>query len=110
MSSLITNNTWDSTAPASSSAGGSEVLAYNNQPVQVQYDHQEVLDGEENQHLVEDLEVDHDDEPDNQERPVLDKQGLHDAPNVRAVFSQEGHLLDPLLTITLWLGVHHGQM
>ena len=79
--------------------GGSEVLPYYSQPVQAQYDHQEVLDGEENQHLVDDFEDGHDGEPDQQKRPVLDEQGVHDAPHVRAVSSQEGGLLGALLTV-----------
>lgn len=85
----------------------SEVLAYYSQPVQVQYDHQEVLDGEEAQHLVEDFKVGHDSQSDHQERPVLDEQGLHHAPYVRTAPSQEGRLLDSPLSIVVRLGVHH---
>lgn len=92
------------TSPA---AGGSEVLAYNQEPEQVQYHNQEVLDCKENQHLVEDFVVGHHSEPDHQERPVLNKQGLHNAPNVRAVFIQQGLVLQPLHSFTLWLRVHH---
>lgn len=98
---------WDGTAPPGATAGRSEVLAYNSQPVQVQYDHQEVLDGEENKHLVEDIEVGHNGEPDHQERPILDKQGFNSTPHVRAVFSEEGDLLDTLLSLTIWIVVHH---
>lgn len=101
-------NSWDIAAALVGVAGGrSEVLAYHSQPVQVQYDHQEVLDGEEHQHLVEDVKVGHDSEPDHQERAVVDKQGLHDAPHVRTVLLKEGHLLDPWLILTVRLGVHH---
>ena len=83
--------------------GGPGVLAYNNQPVHVEYDHQEVLDGKENQHLVEDMVMYHDGEPDHQEGPVLDEQGLHDAPYVRAVFGQEGRLSRALLSLAVRL-------
>lgn len=88
-------------------SGRSEVLAYNNQSVQVQYDHEEVLNGKETQHLVEDVKVGHDSESDHQKRPVLDKQGLHDAPNVRAVLSQERHLLWTLLTLMFGVRVYN---
>ena len=56
---------------------------------------------------MEDAEIGHDNEPDHQERSVLDKQGLHDAPHVRAVLLEEGHLLDLQLIFTVWLGAHH---
>lgn len=96
-----------SNGPAGATAGMSKVLAYNSQPVQVQYDHQEVLDGKETQHLVEDSGVGHDDEPDHQKRPVLNEQGLGDVPHVGAVFSQEGRLLDTRLVLTARLGANH---
>lgn len=94
------SNTRDGAAPAGSTA---RVQAYNNQSVQVQRDHQRVLDGEEQYHLVEDVEVDHEEEPDHQERHVLDEQGHQDAQDVRAVLSQEGHLAGRLLVISVWL-------
>ena len=82
-----------------------KVIADDTQSVQVQYDHQEVLDGEENQHLVENIKADHDDEPDDQKGPVLEEQALSYGPDVRASSVQDTHVL--ALSLRLRFGVHH---
>lgn len=87
--------------------GISEVHTYNGQPVQVQYDNQKVLDGEETKHLVKNAEVGHDSKSDHQKRSIMDKQGLHDIPYVRAVFNAEGHFVVTFLPLTFWVVVHH---
>lgn len=60
------------------------------QSVDIQDDHQEVLNGEEDEHLVNDVEVAHHREPDHQERPILDEQGFHRAPDVRPEVGEPG--------------------
>lgn len=52
------------------------------QSVDVQDDNQEIFYGEEDQHLVYDVKVDHNGESDHEERSILDEQGLHSAPDV----------------------------
>ena len=42
--------------------------------VEVEDDHQEVLDGEEDEHLMDNAEVEHDGEAHDQEGPVLDEE------------------------------------
>ena len=64
------------------------VLADDHQPVHVQGEHQQVLNGKEDQHLVEDSEMDEDNKPDHQERPVVDEQGLNNSPQVCAVLGK----------------------
>ena len=61
---------------------GALVTDKHRKPVDVQNDNQEVFNGEEDQHLVDHIEVDHDSETDQQERPVLDKQSFHSAPDL----------------------------
>lgn len=94
---------WNSEVSAAA-AGSSVVLTENHQPVQAEYDHQEVLDGEESQHLVKDFAIDHGDDSHHQERTVLDEQGFCGVPHVSAVFGEEAA---PLLILTLWLVAHH---
>lgn len=87
----------------------SVVQQYNGQPVQAQCDHKAVLDGKETKHLVEDSEVNNDSQPDQQKRPILDKEGLYDTPNISAVFNKEGFPDNLIFSAILFIrfGVHH---
>lgn len=63
------------------------------QSVKIQYDHQEVLYGKEDEHLVYNVEVDYDSESDDQEGSVLDEEALHDAPDVPLQTGEQGATL-----------------
>lgn len=69
---------------------GGLVTDEHGESVDVEDDNQEVFDGEEDEHLVHHVEVDHDGEADHQERPVLDKQSLHSAPDISPEVREEG--------------------
>lgn len=69
---------------------GGLVTDEHGESVDVEDDNQEVFDGEEDEHLVHHVEVDHDGEADHQERPVLDEQSLHSAPDISPEVREEG--------------------
>lgn len=65
--------------------------------VQVQYDHQKILDAEEDEHLVNHIEVNYNSESDHQEGTVLDEKAPHNAPDVHFQTREQG------ATLAFWL-------
>ena len=95
---------WFTHMSLSDSHGWFVVLADNEEAVEVEDDHQEVLDGEEDEHLMDNAEVEHDGEAHDQEGPVLDEEALHDLPDVATVAGQDGVALG---SGVLWIWGHH---
>ena len=75
-------------SPSSRCGGRSDVQADDYQSVEVQNNHQNVLDSEEHQHLVKNVEVDNYNQADNKERSILDEKALHNVPYVRTMSRQ----------------------
>lgn len=87
--------------------GRLEVPTYNIHPVHAQQYHQDIFDGEENQHLVKDPVVDYDGDPDDKERAILGKSRLHDAKYVRSMFFTHSHWLDLNVVCILFVSASH---
>lgn len=53
--------------------------------------------------------MNNDSQPDQQKRPILDKEGLYDTPNISAVFNKEGFPDNLIFSAILFIrfGVHH---
>lgn len=78
------------------------------QPVDIQWHHQQVLDGKEDQHLVDDAKMDHDCQANNKEWAILNEEGFHHSPKVRPVFGEESVTLTFTLIICFRIN-HCGQ-
>lgn len=75
-------------------------MAYDTQVIQVQYYHEKVFDGKEDQHWMQYIKEDHDHQSNREEGAILDKEALHDVPDFTSVLLQKRITL--ILTTFLW--------